>query len=82
MPEVDAVARLAVLLIITAAILAPLAVVGGARRAVEALCREVGSSPVALGLVAVLLATWHRIYLDGCRLGWWAALAEWSGVAR
>lgn len=72
----DAVMRFTVLAMATGAILAPIAAVAGGRRAIEAVCREVGSSPIALGLVAALLATWCKIYLDGERLGWWRALAE------
>lgn len=72
----DAVMRLTLLLMATGLLLAPVAAVAGGRRAIESVCREVGSSPVALALAAVLLGTWTKIYLDGCRLGWWEAIAR------
>ncbi len=72
----DVAMRFALLAMATGAILAPLATVAAGRRAIEAVCREVGSSPLAIACCAVMAATWWKIYLDGLRLGWWAAIAD------
>lgn len=78
----DSVLRFTVLAMATAAILAPLGVVVRCREAIGLLCGEVNSALVVLILLAGTAAIWAKIYLDGCRLGWWSALAEALGAPR
>lgn len=73
---VDALLRFALLSFATAAVLAPLALVVRMRAAIVVVCREASTPATVVGLLATLAGVWWRIYLDGCRLGWWRALAE------